>query len=79
MQGALESQIMIDVSILILVCVATALFLELNPLTHVSELGSHAPMQKNRVILQVAYDSHMEQNCLLQCLYLLVIAVEHYA
>jgi hypothetical protein len=78
MECALECQIMIDV-LIVLVWIATALFLELNPLTHVSELGSYAPMQKNRVILQVAYDSHVEQNCLLQCLYLLVIAVEHYA
>ena len=60
MQGSFESQIMVDVSIFILVCVATALFLELNPLAHVSELCTDASMQKNRVILQVDYDGHVQ-------------------
>ena len=78
-QGTLECQIMINIFVIVLVRISTTLFLEFNPLAHVSQLCTNASMQKNRVILEVDYDSHVQHDSLLQRLDLLVIAVEYHA
>jgi len=78
MEGALESKIIIYVSIRQFgFLVNSSLFPKFNPLTHVTKLCPDTSMQKNRVVFQVNDDSHVEYDGLVQLPQLRVVPAEY--